>query len=262
MTQDETVKLEDQLFLLVPEDGTPIGNKALTTELAKKAFPVDQYWSVRQRLLDRGVLARGRGMGGSVYRLAAKETKPTRTKMSGEWTKEQSLYKPFATYIGSTWMPENAIDSRDSVVQITANAGSKSTGGKWTRPDVTVVSVKTYSYVPGRFLQVFTFEIKPAGYLDVAWVYEAASHSRFSHKTFLCLHLPDGYDKDDVTLRRLEEECARFGLGLMYFENPVDSESYETLIDPIGKNPPPEQIDDFIRTQLDDKNKEQIMKLK
>jgi len=254
--------LEQLLLELIPANGRTKGNKALQSDLKNIGFPVERYWEIRERLIQRGLLAIGRGMGGSVYRLDITAQPPQKNQGRSEWIPEQKLYEPFANYIRTIWMKENSIDLRDCAIQITANQGRRATGGKWTRPDLAVVAVKTYTYLPGRFLQVITFELKPAGFLDVAWVYEAAAHSRYAHKTYLCVHLPQGYDKDDVNLRRLEEECARFRLGLMYFKNPKDHGTYETLIEPVGQNPPPEQVDEFIRTQLDDHNKEQILKLK
>lgn len=55
--------------------------------------------------------------------------------------------------------------------EITAKQGSRQTGGKWTRPDVIAVGYKTFPYLPGRYLEVVTFEIKPFQTTDVSAVY-------------------------------------------------------------------------------------------
>ena len=65
----------------VPADGSTIGNQALQARLQKElgdAFSERDYWQARDGLIEQGVLAKGRGRGGSV-RLAdpqAKRPKP------------------------------------------------------------------------------------------------------------------------------------------------------------------------------------------
>jgi adenine-specific DNA-methyltransferase len=55
----------------VPADGSPIGNAALKAKVRADVprLTDEQYESVKDALIDGGVLAKGRGRGGSVYRL-------------------------------------------------------------------------------------------------------------------------------------------------------------------------------------------------
>lgn len=59
----------EQLLLdLVPSDQF-VGNKTLIRHLQKtRAWPEEKYWRVRQQLIDKGLLIRGKGKGGSVGR--------------------------------------------------------------------------------------------------------------------------------------------------------------------------------------------------
>lgn len=74
MNDNEKNQLVDLLVKLVPADGTTIGNKALLAafnERASKrglAASDDIYQQLKDQLIQQGVLAKGRGRGGSVMR--------------------------------------------------------------------------------------------------------------------------------------------------------------------------------------------------
>ena len=59
---------------LVPADGTAVGNKSLRDRIDRRAelqnFAVseEEYWSLRDELITKGLLNKGSGRGGSVYR--------------------------------------------------------------------------------------------------------------------------------------------------------------------------------------------------
>lgn len=57
---------EKNLFQEVPENGDAIGNKALRKKLG---WADEDYWLVRNELVDKGYVMSGRGRGGSVFRL-------------------------------------------------------------------------------------------------------------------------------------------------------------------------------------------------
>lgn len=67
MAEDQIPALESQLLDLIPTVGS-IGNLTLKRQLSDKGWSEEKYSAVRQRLIDRGVLAVGRGRGGSVKR--------------------------------------------------------------------------------------------------------------------------------------------------------------------------------------------------
>jgi len=61
-------RTDEQIFLdLVPSD-RPIGNTVLRRELQARSWSDEKYWRVRQQLIDKRLLAVGRGYGGSVHR--------------------------------------------------------------------------------------------------------------------------------------------------------------------------------------------------
>ena len=256
MTTNETPNQdEDRLLSSVPEDGSPVGNKWLRERLGWDAA---QYFEVRDRLVEQKVLSIGRGRGGSVYRVkpipATKAPEELAAPVVAKFKKEKDLYNPVAEALRDGW--SKTLRHHNYLVQVTGAQGSKVTGGIWTRPDITVVFVDTYAYVPGKFLEVITYEIKPAGNWAVAGVFEAAAHSRFATQTYLLIHAPGGRasiaDKD---LERVQEECARFGIGLGFFEAPSSYDAYDFLVEPQRKQPDPAETNRFIEQQLSSANK-------
>jgi hypothetical protein len=260
-------ELKHILFSLVPNDGNRIGNLTLRQEFLAKVkadlgldLSEDDYWLIRQPLLDEKKIETGRGRSGSVRRLLHVITPTTCTSSSASETYEQEvqLYEPFHETIQKSYV--RVYNHKFFVSQITASAGRRPTGGKWTRPDVALAVVKTYQHIPGKSLELVTFEIKPAGAFGIEGVFETASHSSYAHRSYLALYTPKGAPLTDHDNReRLERECTRFGVGLWTFEDPKDWDTFDILVEPTFHPPDPGSTDDFIFGQLSKENKDKLM---
>ncbi len=252
------------LFGLVPKDGTSIGNVTLLERLRKKAkqdlkfdLTDDAYWEVRNALIEQGVIDKGRGRGGSEYRVKdvqAKQTEETKAKI-----KETELYSIVSQYIQKTWVKDNGISQ--FVLERTASQGKRKTGGKWTRPDFALIALKSFPYIPGKVLELITFEVKPQDEYGIEAVFETAAHSRFSNKSYLLIHLSTLPDKDTEEFQRVERECERFGLGLITFTDPQNWNTYETVQEPERKNPDPADVNSFISTQISKENQTRVLEM-
>lgn len=73
---------------------------------------------------------------------------------------EASLYVPFQNCIQAGYVPDN--DLKPWICEITAAQGRRNPGSLWTRPDVTLIAMQTFAYVPHKKFDVITFEIKPS----------------------------------------------------------------------------------------------------
>ena len=244
---------QDLLLRLMPPDGGTIGNTRLEPLFEKEArekgiviVPHETYWQTREVLRASGLVEIGRGRGGSLYRIG-EVNKQTPGQLKDLYNRELSLYAPFASVIQNQWLPQRGVKPEYSTVKTTALAGKKNTGGQWTRPDVTAVYVRDYTFIPGRVLEVVTFEIKPQGGGSVVGVYEALAHTRFSTRAYLAVHVPGGEDlPNDVAY-----ECERHDIGLITFVDPADFNTYEEQLTPPRRTPDPERTDNFIRVQMD-----------
>jgi hypothetical protein len=120
MSTENIADQEKALLAHVPEDGSAVGNVKLIRTLG---WQDAQYWELRDKLLEKGILTTGRGRGGSVRRILT-ETAPLETGIvpstdaSGAalidaqqkiaQLSESSLYKPIADVLGENWTKDKS----------------------------------------------------------------------------------------------------------------------------------------------------------
>jgi uncharacterized protein (DUF736 family) len=244
------------LLSLLPKDGESIGNGTLREQLRRQIEDdggdlTDQdYWVIRNSLIDEGRIEQGRGRGGSVHRLVDPGKQAPAPKA------ECRLYEPFLEAIKKGYAPEYRISR--SVMEITAAQGRRMTGGKWTRPDITLIAVRTFSFVPGKRLEVVTFEVKPDQDLAFDGVFEATAHSAFAHLAFLAVKVSGGKKAPD---ERILQECKRLGIGYITFTDAGDYDTFEVVNSPSHREPDPYEVDKFITTQISTSKQNELREL-
>ncbi|WP_216850460.1 hypothetical protein [Granulicella sp. L46] len=231
----------------------------------------EDYWDLRNSLIDEGKLERARGRGGLVRRVLSVAEVPVvpdslvsaASDLSGAVTAlvpvllESSLYEPFQKIIQTGYVLDN--DLKPWICEITAAQGRRNTGGLWTRPDVTLIAEQTFVYFPGKLFEVITFEIKPDIGTAMEGVYEAAAHSAFAHRSYLAFPDSDEYEKSPL-FDRIRDECERFGLGLILFEDVANWDTYSFEVSAERKDPDPGSVNDFIKVQISEKGREEIQR--
>jgi len=263
---------KQRLYELSPDDGKTIGNAALRESL-RSAFPdgdikEEDYWDLRNSLISESKFEKGRGRGGTVRRVLTVAGPTTATEalqmaiqpgpdsVLGSMA-EAPLYEPFQKVIQSEYVLDN--DLKPWVCEVTAFQGRKNTGGLWTRPDVTLIAIQTFVYVPDKVFDVITFEIKPNIETAIEGVYETAAHSAFAHRSYLAFPESKEYDKSPL-YDRIVDECERFGLGLILFEDVANWDTYSFEVHAERKNPDPQAVNDFIKGQISEKSREEIQR--
>jgi hypothetical protein len=264
LSKEQIEQYEADLLEKVPQTGA-IGNVSLRAELAQKQWSEELYWDIRNRLIERGLLVPGKGKGGSVRRVPPKpvaepvEAPDAQPVVAEMVPAERDLYKPMAEVIRTRWAQDYRLDSL--FVEITAAGDARQAGGKWTRPDITVASYRTFAYVPGRHFDLITFEIKPFNALDVTVVYEALGHRRAATRSYALIYLPDDSRAELQTL--LDEICIeakRFGIGVIVAARPEDYDTWEELVEAVRHEPDPERLNEFLAQQVSQGFREQIIK--
>jgi protein tyrosine phosphatase (PTP) superfamily phosphohydrolase (DUF442 family) len=242
------------LLALVPADGSAVGNTALIRQLG---WTQNRYWYARDSLLEAGVIVRAKGRGGAVRRAHPEDsTVPTtaaEAELIGEaalaYVHEADLYPAIKATLETFWAKERQIEPL--AVEITASQGRKATGGRWTRPDLVSVAVRTYRYLPGKYMEVVTFEVKPADAITVTAVYEALAHLRSATHAYVIFHVPD--DSSDSTAQVIDEARRvgrAHGVGVITMSDPKDWETWNELEEARRVEPDPERLDEFISVQL------------
>lgn len=267
--EDELEELTaDELALLrrVPEDGSSIGNGRLRRELDWKE---SKYWKVRDSLVEKGYLAVGFGRGGSVYRLMEEDVHEEEQGEEDEDdareeevpfgydSSEEVLYAPILKMLKENWQqlfPGFPTPTRHWV-DSSPRQGRKMTGGRWTRPDLSAVTLNKYRYIPGPHLEVFSFEVKPRGQFNILGLYEALGHSRRANFAYVLFHVPPEQEmrpnQREEHQRRLEEikrEATRLKVGFATFEDPSAADTWTVHVVPGRHSPEARFLNEFIET--------------
>jgi hypothetical protein len=261
---DEKLRAMEELLLSnLPSNGAALGNVSLLTILKRKGWSEETFWAIRNRLVDQGILEKGRGKGGSTKRIVlniapepeagttTEEVIPESVSTPAETHRidESTLYEPMAEVIKNKWALNSGFNN--SIVEITAKQGRRDTGGKWSRPDITLASMTTYPYVPGRYLDVITFEVKPFDLIDLTAVYEALAHKRAAHRSYVILYVPEERLKaleDDV--QAIADEATRHGIGLIVAAKADKFETWDERVIASRKEPDPKLLNNFLARQL------------
>jgi hypothetical protein len=247
------------LKALLQSDGYA-GNVSLRRRLG---WDEERYWRVRDSLVDAGLLARGRGKGGTVRVVGTERPEPAaavqRIAPAAEPEAEGDLYDPIAAVLRGAWARDNRYG--DIRVEITARQGRRPTGGIWTRPDLVVAAVRVFPYVPGRHFDLITFEVKPSWGVTLTAVYEALAHRRAATQAYVWFHTPEGPDApDEGTLNTIVAEAERHGVGVIAATQPGDYDTWDTLVSARRAAPEPEALNDFVAIQLSDEGKQDIVR--
>lgn len=263
LTKEQIEEYEQTLLEKVPLTKS-IGNVTLRAQLTSAGWSDERFWDIRNRLIESGLLQKGRGQGGSVKRLQAEtqavvEERAAETSVASALEKEKDLYPPMAKVIQTRWSQDFRMDA--IIVEITALGGGKITGGKWTRPDITVGGYRTFPYVPGKHFDLIVFEIKPYWALDVTVIYEALGHRRAANRAYALVHIPPEKKLElESVVDEVSLEAKRFGVGLIVAERADDYGTWEEIVEAVRHEPDPERMNDFLAQQVTQGFREQIMK--
>jgi hypothetical protein len=249
----------DDLQLLIrclsnPRFKGKAGNKSLKDALGW-SDDNERYWNAHGRALDQGLAISGRGKGGSLQLLVSDEIlSDEAAELTAEGKpdgKEIDLYEPAKNVIKDFWAQSEHYD--EYIVSVTAMRGRASTGGKWSRPDISILAVKAFPYLPDRIFEIVTFEVKPIGQITVEGVFEALSHQQFASRAYVIFHVPelDGAASFNQTIsdgNRILGTARKHGIGVILASDIADWETWEEVLVPERVIPDPEQANRFIAT--------------
>src|SRR5579883_2050723 len=86
---------------------------------------------------------------------------------------EMHLEAGVQNYLGSQFFKDPATPFRGSDYLVVNTARGGSPGGKWTRPDLTLLAIQKLAHQRRVDLELFGFEIKKDGVADLSSVFEA-----------------------------------------------------------------------------------------
>ncbi len=288
ITKKRIDEFKDQLASL----GGSAGNEKLRTNLK---WDKEFYWRVQGKLIEDGSIVTGRGRGGSVRlvesgivsgvireeavtgtapdddRIAeipissdsevlalredegAPQVEPGRRRRN----LERPLYAPIKTTIKDFWVTR--FNFANLVVEETHSQGARATGGKFSRPDLIIVGIRTYVFL-SKQIEIVTIEIKPAEYVDIMAVLEAIAHREAAHRSYVFYAVGRDVFDQSIESERILQLAQKFGIGLVLTEDPEDVESWEVVIDALRHEPDPGRLDKFLDDLPSEETKKQLHK--
>lgn len=203
-----------------------LGNSAGNISLKQKLdWNADKYWRIQGLLYEAGEISKGRGKGGSVTLVEAE--KPTTNLEEKRF--EKDLYKPARDVIDGPWAKSNTLERR--LVEVTAYQGRRDTGGKWSRPDVTAIVWRSFAYIPDKYLDVYTFEIKPDDSVGVEVIYEALSHKQAATYSYVVYHTTLEKFEKHRQYERIVAAVKSNGIGVILAEEMDNFDKWEEFLD-------------------------------
>lgn len=256
MAKKELSESAQKLLQLIPVDGSFVGN----TTLRRKSGlgDGDEYWQLKDELEQAGLITLGKGRGGSVA-LQLSAAAPVGAVESSQdqnlVPEEVELYEPLRNLLNKDWGAEAKESGDFCELSTTASPrGWRRDGGQWSRPDLTLVEVNTFDYIPGSNLEVTTFEVKKfVDAQNIASVYEAAAHSRWAHYAYLVAETPqEDYKFPD----RFISELQRFRVGLMVMWRENGNWKFAVVTEPQRLVPDPKELESLLKTLFKDSKRE------
>lgn len=175
-----------RLFDALPADGSRLSNAKLRSRPALQDLGDDVYPRAKAELLQSGLVRAGAGRTGTLARVVPAEEAGA-DEGPGAVEAETELYEPFSSWIESTLAEGGFAFARAAVTA--GPRGRARASGKWSRPDVTALTVSNFELLPGAAVEARSFEIKRSSdAARIESVYEAAAHGRWAHRASdLCL---------------------------------------------------------------------------
>jgi len=264
--------LAEALMALVPADGSAIGNQRLRELLA---WDEATYWGARNDLLERGLIGRGRGRGGAVFRVVAdapvdevgeaiededdvedsgwyvpppagERHKPSSAPRS--YAYERDMYPDLRRGLVD-WARDHQLQENLYRIRDTADQGSRPTG-IWSRPDAVVLGIKHFPLIDRRVLEAITFEAKLSTAVNIRGIHEASAHRRFSTHAYAFFHVTQEQYKDVKLRDEMQEEAVRVGVGLIFATSVDDFDTWDELVKARAHRPELELLEEFVREQL------------
>jgi hypothetical protein len=205
----------------------------------------DDYWEAQVELSEKGLIGTGRGRGGSLWLRQPIEV--SAEVIPGLVEEEEKLYQPLVDWLNE-FLGHEAKERDDFYLpRITASpSGRKRETGIWSRPDVSLVQVNRFDYITMPQIEASSFEVKRyEDAVNIDSVYEAASHSRWVHSSWLVAE--DSETNPRQFSDRFRTELERFGVGLMTMKKVDNKYRFTVVLDPEYRSPEPKEMDEFLQ---------------
>ena len=216
------------------------------------------YKDAEQDLVDEKRIERRPGRGGGIYLLQEDDSQSQTDHESSDSTAEESPsgerghYKPVLQQIKKHWTEEQSV--KHVYGAVTASQGARKTGGRWSRPDITLCTVSEWIFSSRPEGEVRTIEVKLFDdKLDIIGVYEALAHKSRSHYSYLMIvDFPEEELNSDQKqdFDKIMVAAASHGIGIITVPNSNDWSTWEFILEPTRSDADHQEINQFLLDQF------------
>ena len=195
------------------------------------------------------LLHRTRGRDGPVRRVPWESTE-------SRW-KEHELYSPLAGALVTSVPTKMGTRGAELVegewfhVEVNRSLGGRSTG-RWSRPDLTMVALRRYEYLPGPYVEVVPIEVKgpELDEVNVEGVYQTLALLKAGTRAYAAFHLGYEESKWREPFEIVQHEGEKVGVGIIGIRDPREPLTW--IIEPKAprREPDPSELNAFIHEQL------------
>lgn len=225
-----------KFYRMIPPAGgrnNSIGPEKLRASLGIKKGEFDRRRDILQKHELIGIV-----QGGGIYRI----------DRGDDYKKEADYYKPLMRELWLNWAEQRGREYhlRQRFVRVLdTSQGGRAAHGRWTRPDITLLGGKVLPYLPGKFLDVITFEVKLG--MPIDGLYEALAHRRRANFAYVVCIWPERDNPPDPKEQAtMVAEATRQGVGVILVRQEDDFELWDELVEPVRHEPDPQHLHDFL----------------
>ena len=237
------------------------GGRLTKSELVNKFFSdlgEDLYYQAEDALIEEQRIERCIGRNGGIRLVQQGDLQSRVDPESNDSTAEESLRKEKNHYelvvqqIKEHWTEERSV--KHVYVADTAYQGARKTGGRWSRPDITLCTVSEWIFLARPEGEVITIEIKLFDDVDVTGIYEALAHKSCSHYSYLMIV---NFPKQEELVSKKKEDfdkimvaATRHGIGIIKVPNSNDWNTWEFPLEPTRSDAGHQEINQFLLDQF------------
>lgn len=131
---------------------------------------------------------------------------------------EEAYYPSIEKNLSDLWV-KDGYKTNEFFLENTSRRDSK-IAGRWSRPDFTLISHRKFHWTIGSEFDVVTFEVKRPDACDVLAVFEALAHAAAATKSYVVfpINQEDWKSSNPDQMKRVHDECNRYGIGLILIE--------------------------------------------
>lgn len=171
---------------------------------------------------------------------------------------EFALYGPMLEQIDQNWSRSEGYYS--CITRNTANGGRKPTGGKWTRPDISMIAMQKFKFLKNSIIDVISFEIKPRQKIGVEGVFEALSHRQYVNRSYLVFNCNSDQFNASPESIRVTDLAEQYGIGVILADKPNDYESWDERVYGRRWDPDPSDLNEFLQNVFSANDHDEIIR--